>query len=83
VGGKGQAAVVSRCPCCGYRTGCVTCPVCFWTDPAQADPGAFVAVGGPNGDLTLGEAKLNFALYGASHPKYREVVRKPRPDEIV
>lgn len=61
----------------------MTCPVCFWTDPAQADPGAFVAVGGPNGDLTLSEAKLNFALYGASHPKYQEVVRKPRPEEIV
>ncbi|MEJ3746307.1 CPCC family cysteine-rich protein [Actinomycetes bacterium KLBMP 9797] len=78
----GQASVVNQCPCCKYRTGCVTCPVCFWTDPGQADPTAFVAVGGPNGDLSLNEARLNFALYGASHPKYREVVRKPRPDEM-
>jgi hypothetical protein len=40
------------------------------------------SLGGPNGDLTLGEAKLNFALYGASHPRYAEVVRRPRTDEL-
>ena len=37
--------------------------------------------GGPNGELSLNDARLNFALYGASHRRYAEVVRPPRVDE--
>lgn len=69
------------CPCCHYRTGCSTCPVCFWTDDGQDDPDADVVRGGPNGDLSLSVARLNFALYGASHKRYLDVVRPPHPDE--
>jgi hypothetical protein len=36
---------------------------------------------GPNGDLSLSEARLNFAIYGACHRRYRELVRAPRDDE--
>jgi hypothetical protein len=36
----------------------------------------------PNGDLTLAEARLNFAIYGASHRRYQELVRPPRADEM-
>jgi hypothetical protein len=32
--------------------------------------------------LSLAEAQLNFAIYGASHPRYREFVRAPRGDEV-
>jgi hypothetical protein len=35
----------------------------------------------PNGDLTLRDARLNFAIYGACHPRYGELVRPPHPDE--
>ncbi|WFE27449.1 CPCC family cysteine-rich protein [Solwaraspora sp. WMMD791] len=72
---------VDRCPCCGYRTGCTTCPVCFWTDDGQGDQDAEVVRGGPNGDLSLSLARLNFAIYGASHQRYADIVRSPRPDE--
>ncbi len=65
----------SRCPCCGYRTGCTTCPVCYWTDDGHA-------IDGFNGDLTLAEAQLNFSIYGASAPRYQDLVRSARPDEL-
>jgi len=65
------------CPCCGSRTGCVTCPVCYWTDDRRTDPGSF-----PNGTMTLEEARLNVAIYGASAPRYQRLVRPPRPDEL-
>ncbi len=69
---------ISQCSCCGFRTGCRTCPVCYWTnDDAPAAPPA----DGSNGDLSLGEARLNFALYGASRRRYVELVRAPRADE--
>lgn len=37
--------------------------------------------GGPNGDLSLSHARLNFAIYGASHPRYQDMVRAPRVEE--
>jgi hypothetical protein len=78
--------VVKRCPCCGNRTGCVTCPICFWTDDGRDDTGAPAPVrpdpAGPNGELSLRDARLNFSIYGASHPRYVDVVRAPYPDEL-
>ncbi|MEU2616115.1 CPCC family cysteine-rich protein [Micromonospora sp. NPDC007271] len=38
--------------------------------------------GGPNGDVSLSDARLNFAIYGASHRRYLDVVRQPRSDEL-
>lgn len=73
---------ISKCPCCSYRTGCLTCPVCFWTDDGQGDQDAAVVRGGPNGDLSLAHARLNFAIYGASHERYQDMVRPPRIDEF-
>lgn len=73
--------VVDQCLCCGYRTGCTTCPVCFWTDDGSDDRTAGDVIGGANGELSLSHARLNFAIYGASHLRYQEMVRAPRPDE--
>jgi hypothetical protein len=73
--------LLPRCPCCGYRTGCMTCPVCYWTDDGQSDADANAVRGGPNGELSLSDARLNFAIYGASDRRYRGVVRAPRVDE--
>lgn len=72
---------IVQCPCCRYRTGCRTCPVCFWTDDGSDDRDLDIARGGPNGELSLSEARLAFALYGASHLRYLDVVRRARPDE--
>nr|WP_240742230.1 CPCC family cysteine-rich protein [Micromonospora zingiberis] len=56
--------------------------MCFWTDDGQGDTDADVIRGGPNGDLSLTMARLNFAVYGACHPRYQELVRAPRPEEL-
>lgn len=73
---------IPRCPCCGYRTGCSTCPVCFWTDDGRDENEASrVIPDGPNGELSLSDARLNYAIYGACHRRYADVVRPPRPDE--
>lgn len=74
-------STIKQCPCCYYRTGCTTCPVCFWTDDGQGDADADEVRGGPNGELSLTEARLNFAIYGASHRRYLGVVRAARADE--
>jgi len=36
----------------------------------------------PNGGLDLGEARLNFAVYGATRRRYVGLVRPPRADEV-
>jgi hypothetical protein len=72
---------VPRCPCCGYRTGCTTCPVCYWTNDGQGGRHSEVATDGLNGELSLAEARLNFRVYGASLPRYQDLVRPPRRDE--
>jgi hypothetical protein len=78
----GQHLIINRCPCCGYRTGCNTCPVCFWTDDGRTEQEVDAARDdSPNGDLTLRDARLNYAIYGACHPRYGDLVRPPRPDE--
>jgi hypothetical protein len=77
-----QQLLISRCLCCGYRTGCTTCPICFWTDDGRTEQQLDTARGSsPNGELTLREARLNFAIYGACHPRYEDLVRPPRADE--
>jgi hypothetical protein len=56
--------------------------VCYWTDDGQTDRDAAAIRGGPNGELSLSDARLNFAIYGASDRRYRELVRAPRLDEL-
>lgn len=70
-----------KCRCCGYRTRCVTCPVCFWTEDGRTEAEAGLGADGPNGDLSLAEARLNYAIYGACHRRYQDLVRPPRDDE--
>ncbi|GAB3832052.1 hypothetical protein GCM10027610_023570 [Dactylosporangium cerinum] len=40
-----------------------------------------VGAGSRNGDLSLADARLNFSIYGASTPRYKDLVRAPRADE--
>ncbi len=59
-----------RCPCCGCLTldergGWEICDVCFWEDDGQDDHDADVVRGGPNGGLSLNEARSNYLRYGA------------------
>lgn len=74
------------CPCCRYLTlgergGFEICPVCFWEDGGQDDKDASVVRGGPNGALSLEQARRNFAAFGACDERSKEHVRPPLPDE--
>ncbi len=75
------------CPCCGFRTlddrgGFEICPVCNWEDDGQDDADAEFVRGGPNGSLSLTEARRNFQAFGACDRESLRVVRKPKPSEI-
>jgi hypothetical protein len=74
------------CPCCGCRTldergGFDICPVCFWEDDGQDDADADVVRGGPNGGLSLTQARKNYAEVGACELRCLPNVRPPRPAE--
>jgi len=76
-----------RCPCCDFKTlfgreGFEICPVCFWEDDGQDTHDADSVRGGPNGVLSLSEARKNFKLHQASAPKFLKSVRPPLADEI-
>jgi hypothetical protein len=63
------------------RGGEEICPVCFWHDDGQDDPDADATLGGPNGDLSLTQARYNFAKFSASGESQRAHVRAPRDQE--
>lgn len=84
---KPQSRGLYRCPCCLYKTlkergGYEICPVCFWEDDGQDDQDADVIRGGPNGKLTLTQARENFKKFGASTAENIKFTRTPNPDEI-
>lgn len=75
------------CECCG----CLTvkergsygiCPVCFWEDDGPwANPDDEIMRGGPNGGLTLTEARTNYRSIGACDPRMLNAVRPPTKEE--
>ena len=74
------------CPCCGCLTlgergGYEICPVCFWEDDGQDEDNADLILGGPNGSLSLTQARRNFQEYGACDRRHLENVREPLPEE--
>ncbi len=75
-----------ECPCCGYLTldkkppGTFDiCPVCFWEDDDYQYYHPDYR-GGAN-EMSLNEAKHNFAILGAIDKGYLNVVRKPLESE--
>ena len=78
---------LQRCPCCDYvtlpqRGEYDICPVCFWEDDGQDDHDADVVRGGPNGLLSLTQARANFQQLGACADRFAGDVRPPRPEEL-
>lgn len=75
------------CPSCSCRTldergMSDICPVCFWEDDGQDDHDADIVRGGPNGALSLSEARANYLRFGACEIKMLGNVRPPRPEEL-
>jgi hypothetical protein len=56
--------------------------VCFWEDDGQDDYDADVVRGGPNGVLSLTQARANYRQFGACAERFIGDVRQPRPDEL-
>ncbi|MEU8679707.1 CPCC family cysteine-rich protein [Streptomyces sp. NPDC048560] len=53
------------CPCCFQQTlekraNFEICPECGWEDDGQDDADAHIVRGGPNGGLSLTQARLNY-----------------------
>jgi Cysteine-rich CPCC len=75
-----------RCPCCGARTlslpdSMELCPVCWWEDDGQDSDDATEVRSTVNGELSLTEARQNYHLCGAAHPRFVRYVRQVLPDE--
>ena len=75
-----------RCPCCRRRTldrrGVHDiCDVCFWQDDGQDDHNADKVRGGPNGSLSLTQARVNYLRIGACDEAALGSVRPPRDGE--
>ncbi len=75
------------CPCCGYLTlnergVWDICQVCYWEDDGQDDHNADMVLGGPNGVLSLTQARVNFRACGACEERYLVHVRPPRSEEL-
>jgi hypothetical protein len=76
-----------RCPCCCCRTlteraGFEICPVCYWEDDGQDCHDADEVRGGPNGSLSLTQARENFRRIGATDARFVSNVRRPLPEEL-
>src|SRR5262249_43351456 len=76
------ATMRERCPCCGYitlesRASFEICQVCFWEDDGQGDEDADAVLGGPNGLLSLSQARRNFREFGAVERRFISKVRLP------
>lgn len=65
------------------RGGYEICPVCLWEDDGQDDHDADRVRGGPNGGLSLAQARRNYAALGACEERFRLHVRPPLPTETV
>jgi hypothetical protein len=79
-------AAAFRCPCCGARTlaqpdAMQLCPVCWWEDDGQDSDDAGRIYATVNGELSLREARQNYRLCGAAHPRFVQYVRAARPEE--
>jgi cysteine-rich CPCC protein len=70
------------CPCCGYKTlyeraGLDICKICFWEDDGQDDVDADVVRGGSNEELSLTQARRNYAKFGACDESFVKDVKPP------
>ena len=66
----------------GQRTAFEICEVCFREDDGQDDGDADKCRSGPNGALSLREARTNYLRFRACEASMIGNVRPPRPEEV-
>ncbi|NVK66771.1 MAG: hypothetical protein HWE22_19420 [Flavobacteriales bacterium] len=69
------------CPCCGFKTideraEYEICPVCWWEDDGQDNQNADISMGGPNEDISLTQARINYLKFGIYNPKLTDLIEK-------
>jgi hypothetical protein len=79
---------VYRCPCCRHvtlhdRGAGGVCPVCAWVDDGRDDEDIALVLDGPNGAMTLAEARRTFETCGACDPARTGDTRPPTAAEII
>ena len=70
-----------RCPCCRSitlrrRAAYQVCPVCLWEDDGREEQHASECRSGAHGRLSLSQARLNYARYGACEPGLAHLSRR-------
>jgi hypothetical protein len=75
------------CPCCKYftlleRGSFEICSVCFWEDDGQDEHDVNLVRGGPNGTLSLAQARENYLKIGACDEGSKKHVRPPTAEEL-
>jgi hypothetical protein len=77
-----------RCEVCGYytfknikRDAFEICDVCLWEDDGYNDNPDNVS-GGPNQELSLNQARVNFKQFGACSKQVAQYTRQPQEDEL-
>jgi uncharacterized protein YjbI with pentapeptide repeats len=75
------------CPCCfsltlTNRGGFEICEVCYWEDDGQDDANADVVIGGPNGNLSLTQARAIYTQQRTCDPRHSASVRRPTVAEL-
>lgn len=58
------------------------CKVCYWEDDGQDEHNADVVRGGPNGSLSLAQARANYLRLGACEERLVRHARPPLPEEL-
>jgi hypothetical protein len=74
-------------PCCKFKTlhgggQYEIYRVCYWEDDGQDEADAERVLGGPNRDLNLRQAQINFKQIGVIDARWKSKVRAPDPDEV-
>ena len=79
----------NACPCCGYATLDARgeydiCTVCWWEDDGQDNDNANIVRGGPNSNLSLTRARINFLAAGIFQSSRTDLREQQQPvDSLV
>lgn len=83
----GTVPDIEACPCCGQKTisergAYEICRVCWWEDDGQDNDQADEITGGPNGGVSLTEARRNFLKHGIFDPSRKDLFKHRHPPEM-